>query len=187
MKNIIKILCLLLSTCITLSAQENEKRKSILLETGINYQTILESRFTTNANNYLGFHTSLSLETIKTNRSSNMAFHFSKNIVGDKDFAYFKHFNWSVRYTQLQKISSKALKVGGYINQGNSLSFSSGSWSNNNKVSYTFWLGSGVSAQGAKTITIKNRNFLLDFEGSIPLLGYLYEFQNKGWSRFSYW
>ena len=173
MKNIIKILCLLMGTCITLIAQENEKQKSILFEAGLNYQTILESRFTTNANNYLGFYAGLNLETVKANRTTAIAFYFSKNIVSDRDFAYFKYNNWSARYTYLQRISSKPLKIGGYINQGNSLNFSTGSWSSNNRVSYTFWLGTGIAVQGTKTITVKNKNFVLDFAGSIPLLGYV--------------
>ncbi len=173
MKYTFKILCLLLSSYVTLIAQENEKQKYIILEAGLNHQTILENRFTTNANNYLGFHTCINLETVKANAINNMAFHFSKNILSDKDFTYFSHLNWSVRYTQLRRLPSKKWKIGGYIDQGNAMSFSGGSWSDNNVVSYTFWLGTGVAIQGTKTVHLGDKDFLLDFAGSVPLLSYV--------------
>jgi len=173
MKNVIKILCLLMGTCITLIAQENEKQKSILFETGLNYQTILESRFTTNAKNYLGFHTGINMETVQANRTSNMAFEFSKNILRDKYYVDFIHLNCSLIYTQFRTLPSKTLKVGGYIDQRTSLSFPTGAWATNNSISYTLWLGSGVAVQGTKSITIKNRNVTLEFAGSLPLLSYV--------------
>lgn len=173
MKYTFSILYLLIGLCITLTAQENEKQKHLIIEAGLNYQSILENRFTTNANNYLGFYAGFNLEKIRANRTSGMAFRFSKNIPRDKDFTYFSHWNWSASYSQLRTLPSKTWKVGGYIDQGNAMSFSGGSWSDNNVISYTFWLGAGLAIQGTKTIHIGDKNFLLDFAGSVPLLSYV--------------
>ena len=174
MKNKIKIASILLWSLSTiLVAQENTKKRFLSLESGFTTMSILENRFTTNTDKSIGFYATIKSEKHQKNRINSSEWFFSKNRLGTDELTNFSHINWHYKYTHFRRLSNKEIVIGGYVDNGGLFSVAKGEWSSNNLVSYTFWFSSGIALRGKKEVEIKGKKLFLNYESSLPLLGYV--------------
>lgn len=148
-----------------------QKQHSILLEYGQNRQIVLDKRFMANADKLFGFNLAISHVFTKPKRFNKMEFRFSKNYTDKSGLAYLIHLKSDIRYTHLRSLKRQA-QIGGYVNYGSTFSFVRGRWSDNNGISYTLWLSTGIATRWNQKILVKNQPLILSLSGAFPLLSY---------------
>lgn len=153
-------------------AQKDGKIRRLVFENGLNLQTVLDQRFTANAQTHFGFHTKTGFEFGKNQRLNRFEIHFAKNFV-KRDLTFFTNLHSGFRYTHLRPTKMKQLKLGAYLDVGSLLIFPDGQWSENNPISYTIWSSLGMAAHWEKPIMIKQKKMTLSIEGALPLLSYV--------------
>lgn len=165
------ISCIALLFCLRSWAQ---KQHSLLLEFGLNRQIVLDKRFMANADHLSGFNFTIGHAFTKPKRFNSVTLRTSKNYLDPSEFAYFHHLKSDISYTHMRSLK-KQIWLGGYANYGSNFGFPSkrGNWSDNNAISYSLWVSTGLAAKYQRKITIRERPFIIRLSGTIPLLGYV--------------
>jgi len=167
-------LCLgLLWLSLSCIAQNTEKFRRLTSETGLNIQTTLDSRYTANPVQYLGFQTRTGYEFGAANKITRIELSFAKNFDKVEGVVNYVNLNSGIRYTHLRATKRPNFYVGGYLDYGNLLVFPRGAEFTNNPITYTFWLSIGAAANWTKQIQIKQQKLNVSVNGALPLLGYV--------------
>lgn len=169
------LLCLgLLWLYLSGTAQDNGKFRRLTSETGLNIQTTLDKRYTANATQYLGFQTRTGYEFGTSSKLNRIELSFSKNFQKEKGLANFVNLNSGISYTHLRATKQADFFLGGYVSYGNLLVFPDGIGEyENNPITYSFWLSTGIATKWKKSIQIQQQKINLSFDGALPLLGYV--------------
>lgn len=167
-------LCLIL-LWITLPsiAQNSGKFRRLTSETGLNIQTTLDSRYTANPVQYLGFQTRTGYEFGAANKINRIELSFAKNIEKVEGLVNYVNLNSGIRYTHLRATKRSNFYLVGYMDYGNLLIFPRGAEFTNNPITYTFWLSVGAAAKWKKAIQLRQKKINIAVNGALPLLGYV--------------
>lgn len=165
---------LILVSSVLLYAQENPlKQNRFFLEYGVQFQNSVDSRFSARTRNYLGFHTAVAVEFLRTDKIHRLEVRFSKNFNYREHIIFFEQLLPELRYTFLKPWKTSNLLVGGYADIGSYLAFPVGSWRGNNNISYTMWNSYGLSTQHQHTFSLGKLQLQHRTRFSIPLLAYV--------------
>lgn len=149
-----------------------QKKQSIQLELGINTRQILEQRFTADSDYEFGFHTSINYEFGKRATINRMTWGFSKNFPKTQEEISFNHLLFEYRYTQLRPLNPTHY-LGFFVDNGNSLLFPRGRWSENNTISYALWASTGVAYHWKKSISFNTQTVLITLDAATSLFSYV--------------